>query len=138
MWSTRHSGSRCSQTRTGVRQAYFQYLARQAVELSAKVFFTMRAAKAGGSASDTSDLADLIEDVSKKIDSLASDIAGQVGYQLEKQQLEMLSAQAKVVKLALDFGNEHLLVPRSQRSPNRSSSRACAWPKESSSGSARG
>jgi len=86
-------------------------LIAKAIELSAKVFFTMRAAKAGGSASDTSHLADLIEDVSKKIDSLASDIAGQVAYQLEKQQLEMLSAQAKVVKLALDFGNEHLLGP---------------------------
>ena len=86
-------------------------LIAKAIELSVKVFATVRAAKASNSTSDTSALSDLIEDVSKKIDSLAADIAGQVAYQLEKQQLEKLSAQAKVVKLALDFGNEHLLGP---------------------------
>lgn len=86
-------------------------LIAKAIELSAKVFVTVRAAKADKGSGDSAELSDLIEDVSKKIDSLASDIAGQVAYQLERQQLEMLSAQAKVVKLALDFGSEHLLGP---------------------------
>lgn len=86
-------------------------LIAKAVELAIKVFVTVRSAKGNSGGNDTSDLVDLIDDVREKIDSLASDFAGQVAYQLEKQQLERLSAQAKVVKLALDFGSEHLLGP---------------------------
>jgi hypothetical protein len=86
-------------------------LIAKAIELSVKVFVSVRAAKVNNGAGDTSELSDLIEDVSKKIESLASDFTGQVAHQLERQQLDMLSAQAKVVKLALDFGNEHLLGP---------------------------
>lgn len=84
-------------------------LIEKAVSLATKVFVTVRESNANAVPAEQSNLIAIIDDVSRKIDSLASDIAGQVSYQLEKQQLEKLSAQAKVVKLALEFGNEAML-----------------------------
>lgn len=86
-------------------------LIEKAVNLAMRVFVTVRESKANAAPADQSDLIGLIDDVSKKIDSLAGDIAGQLNYQLEKQQLEKLSAQAKSVKLALEFGSDHILGP---------------------------
>jgi hypothetical protein len=84
-------------------------LIEKAVNLATRVLVTVRESKASAAPAEQSNLIAIIDDVSRKIDSLASDIAGQVSYQLEKQQLEKLSAQAKVVKLALEFGNEVML-----------------------------
>jgi hypothetical protein len=86
-------------------------LIEKAVDLATRVFVTVRDKNDSNAEQAQSGLITIIEDVSKKIDALASDIAGQVAYQLEKQQLEKLSAQAKVVKLALDFGNDSMLGP---------------------------
>lgn len=84
-------------------------LIAKAVDLATRVFVTVRDANSNTAAEDHAHLAAVIDDVARKIDSLATDIAGQVSAQLEKQQLEKLSAQAKVVKLALEFGNEAML-----------------------------
>ncbi|MFN3791958.1 hypothetical protein [Massilia sp.] len=86
-------------------------LIEKAVDLATRVFVTVRETNANATPADQSNLISLIDDVSRRIDSLASDIAGQVSYQLEKQQLEKLAAQTKVVKLALEFGNESMLGP---------------------------
>lgn len=88
-------------------------LIEKAIMLATRVFVTVREtyanANTNAAPADQSNLISIIDDVSRKIDALASDIAGQVRYQLEKQQLEKLAAQAKVVKLALEFGNEAML-----------------------------
>jgi hypothetical protein len=83
-------------------------LIAKAVELAAKVFVTVRDSGTDTSA-DNSDLVSMIDDVSRKIDLVAGSIGGQVAHQLEKQQLEKLSAQAKVVRLALEIGDAGLL-----------------------------
>jgi hypothetical protein len=82
-------------------------LIEKAVNLATKVFLAVRTP--GSEESDQSQLISVIDDVSKKIDTLAKGFAGELSYQLEKQQLERLSAQAKVVKLALEFGNDAML-----------------------------
>jgi len=81
----------------------FSLIAR-AVELAAKVFVTVRDS-GDGTAADNSDLVTMIDDVSRKIDSVAVSIGEQVAHQLEKQQLEKLSTQARVVRLALEIDN---------------------------------
>jgi hypothetical protein len=83
-------------------------LIEKAVDLATRVFVTVRDANSGRPADD-SYLVSMIDDVSKKIDSVANHIGAQVAYQLEKQQLEKLSAQAKVVKLALEIDNAAML-----------------------------
>ncbi|MPQ55110.1 hypothetical protein [Duganella sp. FT27W] len=83
-------------------------LIEKAVNLATKVFLAVRTPSSGGD-SDQLQLVSIIDDVSKKIDSLAKGFAGELSYQLEKQQLERLSSQAKVVKLALEFGNDAML-----------------------------
>lgn len=79
-------------------------LIAKAVELAAKVFVTVRDSS-NGTTADNPDLVSMIDDVSRKIDSVAGSIGGQVAHELEKQQLEKLSAQAKVVRLALEIDN---------------------------------
>lgn len=83
-------------------------LVEKAVNLALKVFSAVRKPSSNEDA-DPSQLVSIIDDVSKKIDSLAKGFAGDLSYQLEKQQLERLSSQAKVVKLALEFGNDAML-----------------------------
>jgi hypothetical protein len=83
-------------------------LIEKAVDLATRVFVTVRESKSSPPADD-SHLVSMIDEVSKKIDSVANHIGPQVAYQLEKQQLEKLSAQAKVVKLALEIDNAAML-----------------------------
>jgi hypothetical protein len=83
-------------------------LIEKAVDLATRVFVTVRESTSSASADD-SHLVSMIDEVSKKIDSVAHHIGAQLAYQLEKQQLEKLSAQAKVVKLALEIDNAPML-----------------------------
>jgi len=84
-------------------------LIEKAVNLATRVFVTVRDTGNNNTAAATPHLASLIDDVSRRIDSVASDFAGEVASQMERQQLEKLSAQAKVVKLALEIGNDSML-----------------------------
>lgn len=83
-------------------------LIEKAVDLATRVFVTIRDANDRGDASESA-LVSMIEEVSKKIDSVANHLGAEVAHQLEKQQLEKLSAQAKVVKLALEIDNAAML-----------------------------
>jgi hypothetical protein len=83
-------------------------LIEKAVDLATRVFVTVR--NTNNTTAEQSQLASVIDEVSKRIDSLANGFAGELSYQLEKQQLEKLSAQAKVVKFALEFGNDAMLA----------------------------
>lgn len=83
-------------------------LIEKAVDLATWVFVTVRDANNSASSGE-SHLVSMIDEVSKKIDSVANHIGAQVAHQLEKQQLEKLSAQAKVVKLALEIDNAAML-----------------------------
>jgi hypothetical protein len=84
-------------------------LIEKAVDLATRVFVTVRDAGSNNAAAESTHLVSLIDDVSKRIDSVASDFAANVASQMERQQLEKLSAQAKVVKLALEIGNDSML-----------------------------
>ena len=78
-----------------------------AVTVATKVFVTVRSTNSASA--QQSQLVSLIDDVSKKIDTLSRDLSAELGYQLEKQQLEKLSALTKVVKLALELGHQAML-----------------------------
>jgi hypothetical protein len=82
-------------------------LIAKAVELAARVFVTVRSS--GSTSVDGSELVSMIDEVSGKIDSVATSIGGEIAHQLEKQQLEKLSAQARVVRLALEINNAAML-----------------------------
>jgi len=82
-------------------------LIEKAIDLATRVFVTVR--DSDKPTSEQSHLISLIDDVSRQIDSMVNSFAGEMRHQLEQQQLEKLSAQAKVVKLALEFGNPGML-----------------------------
>lgn len=83
-------------------------LIEKAVDLATRVFVTVRDTNKRAPTTE-SVLVSMIDEVSKKIDSAANGIGAQVAHKLEKQQLEKLSAQAKVVKLALEIDNAAML-----------------------------
>ena len=83
-------------------------LIEKAIDLATRVFVTVRDVNNSAS-SNESHLVSMIDEVSKKIDSVATHIGAEVAHQLEKQQLEKLSSQAKVVKLALEIDNAAML-----------------------------
>jgi hypothetical protein len=78
-----------------------------AVMVATKVLVAVRSTNSASA--QQSELVSLIDDVSKKIDALSSGLSAELGYQLEKQQLEKLSALSKVVKLALELGHQAML-----------------------------
>jgi hypothetical protein len=84
-------------------------LIEKAVDLAVRVFTTVRDTGNNTVTNDSAQLATAIDEVSRRIDAVASDFAGQLAGQLEKLQLERLSAQAKVVRLALEIDNDAML-----------------------------
>lgn len=59
---------------------------------------------------DDQKLLDALDDVSKKIDAVAQSIVDGVSEKLEFDQLQKLGSQVRVLKSALEFGKENMIV----------------------------
>jgi len=84
-------------------------LIEKAVLLATKVFTTVRSTQRS-EAPDQDAVVSALDDVSKRIDSLPASVARSVASELEWQQLEKLSSQAKSLKMAIEFGHETMLA----------------------------
>lgn len=84
-------------------------LIEKAVLLATKVFVAVKSTEAGV-APDQGAVVDALDAMSKRIDSMPATIARKVASELEWQQLEKLSSQAKALKTAIEFGHEGMLA----------------------------